>query len=349
MRPVVLCILILTLFAVPVSGQVIVLRDGNVIDVRSGVVSKASILIRDGMIDSVGPGVSHPDGATTIDVSGLWVVPGLVEMHSHTVDKPTLQMAFSLGITSALTVYTGPEPTPDIEGWSNLPTAPSPRIHLIGGRFTAEFPGDLIPGVPRFSAPADPAEAAQALQDLTAHGTKRIKIWMDDNSLWSGDQQPMPVFSPDVFGSLVRGARARGLKIYVHAWSADLYRMALDLKPDWIIHPVMDRDLTRSDIQAIRTRGLGWTSTMSLVLAFGHPDKFAHKVLDDPRLRSRLCVERRKAWRQLQSRAGIENKQYQAQQALLAKVDAGEIDLEVFRNRTRELYEAELATLSKTP
>jgi pyruvate-ferredoxin/flavodoxin oxidoreductase len=38
-----------------------------------------------------------------------------------------------------------------------------------------------------------------------------------------------------------------------------------------------------------------------------------------------FCVERRKAWRMLQSKAGIENREYKAQRALLADVDAGRI------------------------
>ena len=38
-----------------------------------------------------------------------------------------------------------------------------------------------------------------------------------------------------------------------------------------------------------------------------------------------FCVERRKAWRLLQSKAGIVNKDYVAQKALLAEVDAGKI------------------------
>jgi pyruvate-ferredoxin/flavodoxin oxidoreductase len=38
-----------------------------------------------------------------------------------------------------------------------------------------------------------------------------------------------------------------------------------------------------------------------------------------------FCVERRKAWRMLQSKAGIENREYKAQRALLAEVDAGRI------------------------
>ena len=38
-----------------------------------------------------------------------------------------------------------------------------------------------------------------------------------------------------------------------------------------------------------------------------------------------FCVERRKAWRMLQSKAGIENREYKAQRALLAEVDANKI------------------------
>jgi pyruvate-ferredoxin/flavodoxin oxidoreductase len=38
-----------------------------------------------------------------------------------------------------------------------------------------------------------------------------------------------------------------------------------------------------------------------------------------------FCVERRKAWRMLQSKAGIENREYKAQRALLADVDTNKI------------------------
>jgi pyruvate-ferredoxin/flavodoxin oxidoreductase len=43
-----------------------------------------------------------------------------------------------------------------------------------------------------------------------------------------------------------------------------------------------------------------------------------------------FCVERRKAWRMLQSKAGIENREYKAQRSLLADVDAGKISKEDF-------------------
>jgi pyruvate-ferredoxin/flavodoxin oxidoreductase len=50
-----------------------------------------------------------------------------------------------------------------------------------------------------------------------------------------------------------------------------------------------------------------------------------------------FCVERRKAWRMLQSKAGIVNKEYAAQRDLLAEVDAGKLPLEEFLTHAHEL------------
>jgi pyruvate-ferredoxin/flavodoxin oxidoreductase len=60
-----------------------------------------------------------------------------------------------------------------------------------------------------------------------------------------------------------------------------------------------------------------------------------------------FCVERRRAWRMMQSRAGLTNEDYQAQKALLAKLAKGEVELGDFLNGTSTLLsqtKEELAT-----
>jgi pyruvate-ferredoxin/flavodoxin oxidoreductase len=53
-----------------------------------------------------------------------------------------------------------------------------------------------------------------------------------------------------------------------------------------------------------------------------------------------FCVERRKAWRMLQSKAGIENKEYKAQRSILADVDASKISkVELFARGEQLLKE----------
>jgi pyruvate-ferredoxin/flavodoxin oxidoreductase len=55
-----------------------------------------------------------------------------------------------------------------------------------------------------------------------------------------------------------------------------------------------------------------------------------------------FCVERRKAWRMLQSKAGIENREYKAQRSVLADVDAGRVSKEELFARGEELLRARI-------
>jgi pyruvate-ferredoxin/flavodoxin oxidoreductase len=57
-----------------------------------------------------------------------------------------------------------------------------------------------------------------------------------------------------------------------------------------------------------------------------------------------FCVERRKAWRMLQSKAGIVNKEYAAQKAVLADVAAGKITQDELLTRGHELVRERMAT-----
>ena len=56
-----------------------------------------------------------------------------------------------------------------------------------------------------------------------------------------------------------------------------------------------------------------------------------------------FCVERRKAWRLLQSKTGLENKDYGAQRELLADVDAGRISKAELFVRGPEMMEERIA------
>ena len=103
--------IVATSLPVSISAQsVVVLRNGNVVDVRSGEVARATVVIRDGLIEAVSPELDPPPGSDVVDASRFWIVPGLIETHTHTVDRPTLRRALSLGVTSALTIHTGTGP-----------------------------------------------------------------------------------------------------------------------------------------------------------------------------------------------------------------------------------------------
>ena len=68
----------------PASAQTVVIRAGHVVDVASGtVIDNQSILIEDGKITSIGSRVVAPDGTPVIDLSDQYVMPGLIDSHTH--------------------------------------------------------------------------------------------------------------------------------------------------------------------------------------------------------------------------------------------------------------------------
>jgi len=61
----------------------VLVRGGRVIDPASKLDAVRDVLVREGLVAEVGKKLSAPDGAEVIDASGLWVVPGLVDIHVH--------------------------------------------------------------------------------------------------------------------------------------------------------------------------------------------------------------------------------------------------------------------------
>lgn len=61
----------------------IVLRGGRVIDPGNGIDARVDVAVSDGRIAAVQPGIPPAQGRRVVDVSGFYVVPGLIDLHSH--------------------------------------------------------------------------------------------------------------------------------------------------------------------------------------------------------------------------------------------------------------------------
>jgi len=71
-------------FALPAAAQTIALRVGHVINPATGVVAKDQvILVENGKITAVGAPSAIPKDARVVDLSNEWVMPGLIDAHTH--------------------------------------------------------------------------------------------------------------------------------------------------------------------------------------------------------------------------------------------------------------------------
>lgn len=74
--------------------------NANVVNVRTGVVVRnATIVVRDGTIVSAAT-ASAPAGVTIIDARGRYVIPGLIDAHTHIADFAAARRALESGVTT---------------------------------------------------------------------------------------------------------------------------------------------------------------------------------------------------------------------------------------------------------
>ena len=137
-----------------------------------------------------------------------------------------------------------------------------------------------------------------------------------------------------------------------------------------VAHWAITEGRFRKHVQSISAEAAGILTLLDDMLIFINQDDVIHRRVFDPNHRSFVpnfgcyikaedngktkyfsvtrqmvlfAVERRKAWRMLQSKAGVVNMDYLAQKSLLAKIDKGEISLDDAKIRASELFAAELA------
>ena len=80
----------------------LLLRGGRVIDPGSQTDEVQEVLVADGRISEVGPIVAAPEGTEILDVSGLVVGPGFIDLHQHAQDSAAYLVMVRDGTTTAL-------------------------------------------------------------------------------------------------------------------------------------------------------------------------------------------------------------------------------------------------------
>jgi imidazolonepropionase-like amidohydrolase len=117
------------LLALPgvVAAQDVAIRNATVITIANGDIPNANVIVRGGKITAVGANVAIPSGVRVIDGTGKFVMPGIIDAHSHAAlenginegsesvtpevqvqlqnDDPVIYRALAGGVTAALLLH----------------------------------------------------------------------------------------------------------------------------------------------------------------------------------------------------------------------------------------------------
>ena len=71
-----------TLFAQVTTGDVLI-KNGTVLTITNGTLENTDVLVEDGKITRIGTSLRTPNGVTEVDAGGKFVMPGIIDAHSH--------------------------------------------------------------------------------------------------------------------------------------------------------------------------------------------------------------------------------------------------------------------------
>lgn len=87
MKKLILVIALLLLGTNLVMAQVpkgdVLIKNGTVITITNGTLENTDVLVRDGKISKIGSSLKTPKGVTEVDATGKFVMPGIIDAHSH--------------------------------------------------------------------------------------------------------------------------------------------------------------------------------------------------------------------------------------------------------------------------
>ncbi len=283
------------------GDPVVVLRPARVFDGTTPAPHDGWIVVVTGnRITAAGPPASlaTPDGARTIDLPGMTLLPGLIDAHSHIFLHPynetlwndqVLKEAPAYRTIAAVihcdrTLKAGFTTLRDLgtegAGYADVSVKqainegriPGPRLFVATKAIVATasygpgprgFAPELV--LPQGAQPASgTAEILKAVREQAGHGADWIKVYADYGRGPNGSQ--VPTFSIDELKTLVEEAHSANRPVSAHAITAEGMRRAVLAGVDTIEHGYYG---TEEVFRMMVERHVAWFPTLATAEAYG--------------------------------------------------------------------------------
>jgi imidazolonepropionase-like amidohydrolase len=235
------------------------IRAGKFIDVQAGrTFSNQIILIRGDKIVSVGADVAIPEGAKVIDLSGMTVLPGLIDCHTHLADshdpEPLHVIQYSAVETAYMTIpnarvtllagFTTVRDVGVYRAFNDVAMRDAiahgiiigPRMYVAGAYVTISDGAGAMPGLAqdielpldlRYGIANSPWEVREKIRRLAHHGADHIKVLSTGAVLTHGSNPKSIEFTPEELQAAVDEAGHFGLRVAAHAHDAEGIKNAI--------------------------------------------------------------------------------------------------------------------------
>jgi len=225
------------------SGARLIVGDGNVIDNATFTVGPDN---RFGIVGATAA-VTVPAGATTVDLSGLTVMPAIVDTHTHlSRDRAGLMADLKhrayFGVSAAMSL--GQDNTDDAYAMRRE-VIPGHALYRMAGRgFTAPEPGRTE--IPYWITTQE--EGRAGVREQAARGVDIIKVWVDDRN------GQYPKLAPELYTAVIDEAHKAGLRTTAHEYYLADAKALVRAGIDAFAHGVRDMDVDDELIALLKER-----------------------------------------------------------------------------------------------
>jgi len=224
------------------EGARLIVGDGQTIE-------NATFVVDDTRFVAVGAtgAVEVPEGAARVDLTGMTVMPAIVDAHVHLSTTrealiEDLEMRAYFGVGAALSLGSDGEDAP-LEVRDELVPAGA-RYKSAGRGITSPEPGRSE--VPHWVTTED--DARQAVRDEAARDVDMLKIWVDDRN---GQYERL---SSELYGAVIDEAHQTGLRVAAHIFRLEDAKGLLEAEVDEFAHGVRDMDVDDEFVAMVQER-----------------------------------------------------------------------------------------------
>jgi len=259
-------------------------------------VMNAAIVVTDGRITYVGSksGAKAAAGAERIDLTGKFVMPGIINLHGHLgntlglVQDPKnftrdnlhaqLRTYASYGVTGVVSMGSDTDLIYTVRAEQRAGRPSTARVYTAGRGFTSKagYP-TAAPGMKGVPYEVEkPADVEKAIAELAAKKVDIVKIWVDDHL---GKDQKI---SMELCQAIIAGAHKHNIKVGAHIFYLQDAEKLIEMGLDGLAHSVRDKPVSDTLIAAMKKRG-GWQQAATLTrevstFVYAKP----HPFLSDP-------------------------------------------------------------------
>lgn len=246
------------------SAETVAVTAARMIDPVAGkVVTSPVIVITDGRVTAAGSGIAIPAGARRIDLAGMTILPGLIDMHVHltgdaalgwTADLSHVRPYFTaLGVRNAARTLDAGFTTVRNVGAADYADVglkqavdeglvPGPRIVPAGYAIGAtgghcddnRFPPGMV--VDRSGVASGPQGFREKVRELHKYGADVVKFCATGGVFSTRDTVDGQQLTQEEMDALVDEAHRLRMKVAVHAHGTDGIKAAIRAKADTIEH-----------------------------------------------------------------------------------------------------------------